>query len=105
MAEFKTWKRKKRKKPDRRAMTASELGRMGAAALFAKYTLEDRQEWGHKGGSSTLRRYGKDFYRRLSAMGRKAKKAKAPRRVDSRDKLFHKLKVRTKRGTSKPGVG
>jgi len=94
MAEFKTWKRKKRKKP-RPGITCSEAGRMGGDATARATTHKQRVAWGEKGGNTTKTRYGPDYYRQIGALAGEAshqRKLRKPKPRASKDGLFRRLK-------------
>lgn len=40
-------------------------GAKGGNKTAALYNLETRRKWGHKAGTATLQRYGKDYFRHI----------------------------------------
>lgn len=103
--KYKVWKRRKQRKPDRGGMTMAEAGRKGAQATNRQHTLEEHQAWGHKGGSTTLARYGPDFYRKIQKRSTKASEKKRPKPQHSQDGMFVRRKARAKSDPPKPEAG
>lgn len=48
------------------SVTARQInGRKGGLKTASKYSHEQRQAWGSKAGKTTLKRYGKDFFKHI----------------------------------------
>jgi hypothetical protein len=68
-------------------LTASDMGKKGAATTNTKYTKETRAKWNAKAGQALKDKYGEDYFKKMALKREEAKKLPKPTKKTLKEML------------------